>query len=713
MVDDKVSSGNMSGKDDGDAKVTAVKTADVADVAITMASARADQSATEPAKVGRRKTYVNMFKEFMHTKPNPFNKLVKAANNGEPIIVDFSMLSKFSGELADFLLEKPDEMFSIAEEAIGQIDLPGPVKPRFTGLADDVSIRNLRSKHIGKFSCVEGVVRRASEVRPRIVETIWECNDCGERMEQPVKFGFISKPFQCSCGARSFTQIDKKMIDTRMISIEEPFELTEGDKPSQVGVVLSEDLISPDNRKMTDPGNRIKIYGVLREMPKDNKRFSAKLDFFLDANHVEPTEAEWRTIVITKKDEEEIKKMAKDSKIYEKLVDSLAPSLYGLREIKESIILQLFAGVPRTLKDRTNFRGDIHILCIGDPASGKSQLLKLTPEIVPRGRYVSGKGVTAAGLTASVIKDELMGGWVLEAGAMVLANKGLLSVDEFEKMSNDDQVAMHEAMEQGTISIAKASIVATLPAKTSILAGGNPKFSRFDSYKSVAEQIDITDTLLSRFDLKFILRDIPNAERDKKVVDHILNSRSGGEEGKPNIDPGMVRKYIAYAKKNCSPELTEEAGKTLKTFYTRTRKKAEGGNAPVPITLRQFEALIRLSEASAKIQLSPKVRKEDTQRAIKLMKYSLQQMGFDPTTGQIDVDKSEGGTSFTERTRIRIIMDIIEEFSKTKKAIKIEEVEKAAKKEGVETADEVSTIIEKLKREGMLFEPTVGYIQKV
>jgi len=660
----------------------------------------------------RNKMFVDMFKEFLHTKPNPYNQLVKSSSEGEAVVIDIGMLSKFSSELADFLVAKPDEMFLISQEAINQVDLPAPVKARFSGLDDMVNIRDLRSSHIGRFSCVEGVVRRASEIRPQIVKTEWECEDCGDLITQPVKFGYVSKPFQCNCGCRRFKQTGKKMIDTRMISIEEPFELTEGEKPSQVNVLLTDDLVSPANRRMSDPGNRIKLHGILRETPK-GKLFSAKLDFFLDANHLEPTEAEWRTIEITKKDEEEIKSMAKDPKIYDKLVDSLAPSLYGLREIKEAIILQLFGGLPRTLADRTNFRGDIHILCIGDPASGKSQLLKLTPEIVPRGRYVSGKGVTAAGLTASVIKDELMGGWVLEAGAMVLANKGLLSIDEFEKMSNDDQVAMHEAMEQGSISIAKASIVATLPAKTAILAGGNPKFSRFDAYKSISEQIDIPETLLSRFDLKFILKDIPDSERDKKVVDHILESRKGGAEGKPEIEYDMIRKYIAYAKMHCKPELTDEAGKVLRNFYTRTRKKAEGGNAPVPITLRQFEALMRLSEASAKIQLSPKVRRVDTQRAIKLMKHSLQQMGFDPATGQIDIDKSEGGTSYTERTRIRVIMDIIEEMSKTSKSIKIEDIEKAAKKEGIETTDEVAEVIDKLKREGMLFEPKVGTVQKV
>jgi replicative DNA helicase Mcm len=403
--------------------------------------------------------------------------------------------------------------------------------------------------------------------------------------------------------------------------------------------------------------------------------------------------------------------MAEDPLIYEKLVDSLAPSLYGLREIKEAIILQLFGGVHQTLKDGTHFRGDIHILLIGDPASGKSQLLKLVPEIIPRGRYVSGKGVTGAGLTATVTKDEqFMGGWVLEAGALVLTNQGLLAIDEFEKMNVDDQIAMHEALEQGTISIAKASIVATLPAQTSVLAGGNPKFSRFDPYMPISKQITIPATLLSRFDLKFPMRDVPS-DTDKLIVDHVLKTRESDFEGSiPKISSEFIRKYIAYAKRNYRPVLSKEAGKILRNFYIKTRKKAEGEGTAVPITLRQFEALIRLSEASAKVQLSQDVRKEDAQRAIKLMRYSLQQLGFDYETGQIDVDRSEGGVTSGERSKIRTVLDIISELSEKKKEILIDEISRRAKAEGIE---EIDDILDKLKREGILFEPSPGFVQRV
>jgi replicative DNA helicase Mcm len=662
-------------------------------------------------------------KEEMAEKFNEFldkfykKGLAKASNDGKPLIVDFNNIDKFNADLSDMLINNPNAFMEMTSEALGQMELTNPVKLRFQ-LSEPLNIRDLRSRHIGKFICIEGIVRRSSEIRPEIIETTWQCPDCSEIFQQPRKANFIMEPYQCpKCRNKNgLKQIDKKMIDTRWVTIDEPFELTEGERPSQLNIFLTEDLVSPEGRRMTDPGNRIRISGVLREMPK--AKSMVKLDFYLDANQVEPTEIGWRQLEVTKEDEKKIKESSKDPLIYDKLVDSIAPSLYGMREIKESILLQMFGGVPRTLKDGTKFRGDIHLLLIGDPSSGKSQLMKLISQIVPRGKYVSGKGVTGAGLTATVVKDEqFMGGWVLEAGALVLTNGGMLAVDEFEKMSTDDQVAMHEALEQGTISIAKASIVATLPAQTSVLAGGNPKFSRFDPYMPIAKQINIPDTLLSRFDLKFALRDVPDSEMDKKIVDHVLKSREHDFElSKPLIDPMFIRKYVAYCRKNCTPVLTSEAGKTLRKFYINMRKRAEerGGGGPIPITLRQFEALIRLSEASARIQLSDEIRREDAQRAMRLMRFSLEQLGLDTKTGEIDIDRAEGATTTSsDRSKIRVVMDVINELTKKAKEVAISEIHQLSKKEGLESDDEVDEVIEKLKREGLLFEPSPGYVQKV
>ena len=669
-----------------------------------------DSQKTALLKEEKRTEYIAKFKEFLHEAY--YTEMVKAGNNEESVAVDFVVLDKSLPDMSELLKSKPEQFFDISDNAVSQIELPSPVKLRFFNLPELLNIRDIRARHLNTFFSIEGIVRKASEIRPEIIAATWKCLDCEDLTTVPAKNGFVGKPFKCNCGSRNFEQVEKEMIDTRWVVIEEPFELTEGEKPSQLTILMKEDLVSPDGRRYSDPGNRIKVTGILRDVPK-GKSWSTKLDFFHEANHIEPLEIGWHQLDISENDIKEIKKLSKRKDIYEIFVDSLAPSLYGLREIKESIILQLFGGVPRTLKDGTHFRGDIHILLIGDPSAGKSQLLKLVPEIVPRGRYVSGKGVTGAGLTATVTKDEqFMGGWVLEAGALVLANKGLLSIDEFEKMSPEDQVAMHEALEQGTISIAKASIVATLPAKTSVLAGGNPKFSRFDPYVPISKQITIPDTLLSRFDLKFAMRDIPNQEEDRNIVDHVLSVRQDEnyEKAIPKLKPDFIRKYIAYARDSCQPSLTPEAGKLMKNFYIRTRRKASGGEAAIPITLRQFEAMIRLSEASAKIQLHDKVRKEDAQRAIKLVKFSLRQLGLDPETGEIDVDRSEGLTSSSERGRIKAILDIINEMSEKKKEIPIQDIRDAAKKENIGDVDE---ILDKLRREGMLFEPTPGFIQKV
>lgn len=672
-------------------------------------------------KEERKDEFIAKFKEFLLERYK--KDLDEASQMGEALEVDFQLMQKFGQfgpELGDALLYDPKNFYDVVKEAVEQIDLDNPVRIRFSNLSELTNIRDLRAAHINKFISVEGIVRKASEIRPEIMESIWECPECGEHMTVHRKGNFMPKPMICMgmaggkpCRNRmGFTQIGKKMIDTRWMVIEEPFELTDGERPSQVIILLTEDLVSPEGRRMSEPGNKLRLTGILKDIPQKSQQNAVKLDFFLEVNHMTTTDIGWEKLEVSKEDEEKIKEIAKKDEVYNVIRESIATSLYGLKTEKESVMLQLFGGVRRILKDGTKIRGDIHLLFVGDPASGKSQLLKLVPQMVPRGKYVSGKGVTAAGLTASVTKDEqFMGGWVLEAGAMVLANKGLIAIDEFEKMSNDDQVAMHEALEQGSISIAKASIVATLPAETSVLAGGNPKFSRFDPYMAISKQITIPPTLLSRFDLKFALRDIPDVENDKKIVEHILRAKDDVHAAStPIMSREFLKKYIGYAKDKCSPEMTPEVGKMLKKFYIQSRRKATGEGNAIPMSLRQFEAMIRLSEASAKIQLSPIVRKEDAKRAMRLMEYSLKQLGYDPETGEIDVDRSEGVTTSSERNQIRIVMDVINDISSKKKEMPTLEVMERALKEGVKDPED---IIEKLKREGMLFEPTPGYLQKV
>ncbi len=645
-------------------------------------------------------------------------ELLKAVRKGKRSIeVDFSLLDKFSPEIADELINNPERILPLAEQAIAGIDIPAEedvrLVPRFKNLPEScfVRIRNIRAEHLGKLVLLDGIVRRASEVRPEIGVAIFQCPDCGSLIEVEQTERTLKQPDICSCGRKTgFKLVDKKLFDARWIVIEEPFEVVEGDRPGEISVFLKDDLTSPEMQRKTDPGNRVRVVGILKEIKRTYRgKLRTQMDFYVEANYVEPTEIEWEEIEITPEDRKKIHELARDPNIYEKFVRSIAPSIYGMKEIKEAILLQLFGGVPHVLPDGTRIRGDIHILLLGDPSVAKSQLLKYVAKLVPRAKYVSGKGTTTAGLTATVVRDEeFMGGWVLEAGAMVLCNKSVICIDEFDKMSKEDQIAMHEALEQQTISIAKASIVATLPAQVAVLAGANPKFSRFDPYRPIAEQIDIPETLLSRFDLKFAIRDVPDPERDKKLAEYIIETRLNPEAVKPEIPVELMRKYIAYARKHCKPKMTKEALEKIKEFYVHMRSISTGET--VAITLRQNEALMRLAEASAKVRLSPVVEAQDAERAIRIMKYSLMQLGYDYETGTIDIDRTEG-TPSSQRSKIRKMLEIIERLEREiGKQIPREDIIALAQDEGIKDAEEILSL---LKREGLVFEPRQGMIQRV
>jgi len=650
-------------------------------------------------------------------------KIILASNEGKQSIeIDFSELEKFDIELAEYLLEYPEETLKRIEESLHEIE-PNLIGKRFHlrfyNLPENrnIRIRNLRSEHIGKFLVIDGIVKRASEVRPEVYEASYQCPACGELIKVALdEERTLKMPSSCpNCGnKKGFKIVEEKFFDTRWIVIEEPFEVTSGERPSDLIVYLKEDLVTPKMQYKSDPGNRIRITGILKQLPRKVKgSISRQMEIYLEANHIESIETEWEEIEISEEDEKKIMELAKDPEIYDKIVASIAPSIFGLEDVKLAIALQLFGGVEHVQKDKSRVRGEIHILLVGEPSTAKTSLMSVVVNLIPRARYVSGKGLTGVGLTAAVTRDEeLFGGWVLEAGALVLCNKSLLAIDEFEKIDKQDMIVLHEAMKSGRISIAKANIVATLPAKTSILAGGNPKFSRFDPYLPIREQLDVPETILSRFDLKFALRDVPNPEMDEKLVNHILEVRHFGRKViEPPIPSELFKKYVAYARKKCFPQLTEEAAEEIKKFYIELRRKSASGG-PIAITPRQYEALIRLAEASAKIQLRDYVTIEDAFRAIKLMSASLRQFGFEPETGEIDIDRAEGAkATAVQRSKIRTVLKIIEDMENLLgKELPTDEVVKKGKSSGIEDIEE---IIRKLLQEGVLYSPKPGFISRI
>jgi replicative DNA helicase Mcm len=667
---------------------------------------------------------IDKFKDFIET--NYKKKLIQIINQGKrSLLIEFTELSKFDPELSELLLNDPYEVIAAMETAISQFEVPDNLKirARFTNLpkSQQVSIKDIRSTDLRKLVAIEGLIRQTSDVRPRAVSARFECPSCGNviRIAQDDIEKF-KEPTRCSCGRRGkFKLLTKDLIDVQRLMIEEaPESLSGGEQPKRIAVFLEEDLVEPNMERRTTPGAKVRIVGLIKEHPITLRSGapSVRYDLSVEANYVEPIDETFEEIEISPEEEEKIKELAADPDIYKKLVNSIAPSVYGHNDIKEGLILQMMGGVKKTKSDGTIIRGDMHILLVGDPGAAKSTLLLFMHKVAPKSRYISGKSSTGAGITASVVKDEFLKTWALEGGALVLANGGFCMIDELDKMDPEDRSAMHEALEQQTVTVSKANINATLKAETTVLAAANPKLGRFDPFQSIPAQIDLPPTLINRFDLIFPVRDIPNKDLDTKIATRILGFQKDLDMIEPDISTPMLKKYISYVKQKVNPKLTDGAMEEIKNFYVSLRNQETQGDAgikAIPITARQLEALVRLAEGSARIRLSEKVTRQDSKRAINLLKHCLMQVGFDPETGQIDIDRIGSGITASTRNKMSVVREIINAFeSKGKKTIPIEDIMSEATEKGL-TESNVEEVIEKLKRSGDIFEPKRGHIQKI
>jgi len=1048
---------------------------------------------------------IKRFQEFIDS--NYYTSLLENVRKGNRfLLMNFAELSKHDPDLAAELLVAPEDTIKAIEKSIEQFDIDGLTnfRVRFDNLPQSqfIMIRDIRSKHINKFLFVEGVIKRKSDVRPQVTSARFECPICGNITNVLQLEGTFKEPTRCGCGRKGkFVMLDKEMIDAQSIVIEEAHENLEGgEQPKRINVLLKDDLVSPLSEKRTSPGSKVKVVGIIKEVPIISRSGakSTKFDLMIDANYVMPTEDTFYEVAISEEEKKEILEIANDPKGYDKLVNSIAPSIYGYEKIKEALLLQLMGGVRKVRMDKIVSRGDMHILLCGDPGciagdsqvaliykgmekiknlgddhlqpireivtkirkdgkdryydfatifhhypkqpvlkvvtetgkemictynqplltkerweradeillgtkirvmpkiptmvkkpaptgfkkvekksgvlkevsipdkftpelaslcgyiigdghvhkrgysvvcyvnnqeidliekltefwkktfniepsiyvkningsvkniddgsgllrqivstqqihileinsrqvaqslsflsdkrvpqeifkspklviakfiswlfdadgcafgngrgrtsvqlksatidllhdvqllllyfgiqsriignnlcirrsndielfakyvgfnskkkkialnnvlevikirgnkrkrlqrwekivkiipygvidvydfevpvshtfiangivchnSGKSALLKRITQIAPKGRYVSGKGVSGAGITAAVVRDEFLSGWALEAGAMVLSSDGLVCVDELDKMSNEDRAAMHEALENQTVSISKANIQATLIARTTVLAAANPKFGRFDPYGIIADQIDLPPTLINRFDLIFPIKDLPEEIRDEKMAKHMLALHQSPDLNEPEIPTEILRKYVAYARQIVSPKLTDGAIEEIKDFYLRMRKSggSEGSVKTIPISPRQLEALVRLSEASAKSRLDDRVTRKDAKKAIELLDYCLMQVGLDRETGKIDIDRIATGIAATQRSHIHVLKDVINEIeAKVGKTILIQDVVAEAKNRGLDE-DKVEEALERLKRSGDIYEPKRGFIGKL
>ncbi|MBI2146537.1 minichromosome maintenance protein MCM [Candidatus Woesearchaeota archaeon] len=669
---------------------------------------------------------IRLFREFI--EKNCYAELLENVRKGRAFLtLDFSELIKFNTELCEEVLESPEELLKAGELAVKEFDLPQKITKfalRLKNLPESqkVHISDIRSKHLNKFIWVDGIVRQKSDVRPHVIAAKFECPSCGniitvlqlDKLDKKYK-----EPSRCSCGRKGkFREISKELVDGQGLVLEEASDELDGTQPKRINVFLKDDLVSPISERRSSPGSRVKIAGWVTEVPITLRTGgqATKYDLIIESNYVEPLQEEDIETHITPAELEQIKEIAAGENPLLTLANNIAPSIYGHDKIKEALVLQLAGGSRKVRPDGTVTRGDLHLLLIGDPGSAKSQLLKRISKVAPKARFTSGKGATAAGLTASVVKDEFLGGWSLEAGTLVLANRGFAIIDEMDKMGKEDRSALHEGMEQQQISISKANIQATLRCETTIIAAANPKFGRFDPYDLIANQIDLPPTLLNRFDLIFPIKDLPNREKDEQVASFILKMHQDPTAAVSAISTGLLKKYFAYVRQKIEPKITDQAIEELKEYYIGMRNSGgdETSRKSIPITARQLEALIRLSEASARIRLSSTVTKQDAQKAIELIDYCLNQIAKDSETGQIDIDRLSSRITATQRSSISILKEIINGLEEQMgvKVIPVENIIEAAKGKNI-TEEQVNDVLEKLRRSGDVFEPRKGFIQKL
>jgi len=632
------------------------------------------------------------------------------ASGHKSLVVGFEELTEFDKNLAESLLDAPAEFLDTADSILGGITKIPDVRFRVKGLGKSVEIRLIRAAHVSKFIQVEGVMRRAGQVKPEVKVAVFKCRRCGEETNIEQVGEFLVDPPICAnpnCGERGrFDLVIEKTVfrDWQSIQIEEhPSKLRGGRMPRRVDGIVRDDFVDK-----AAPGNHVVLTGTLKVLQdRFQKEKKTVFRIVLFVNHVEVLQKGVEESELTAEDEEKIKELAKDPWFARNVIKSISPAILGHDNIKEAVALQLFGCNPIELPDGTRIRGDTHLLLTGEPGTAKSQILKWVSNVAPRGIYTSGMKASGAGLTAAAVKDELAGGWTLEAGALVIADGGLVSIDEFEKMSKEDSAAVLESLEQQTISIAKAGIVATLNTRTAVLAATNPKWGRFDNNKPIAQQLVLDPVLLSRFDLIFILKDKPTPDQDRSIAEHVVNLHAKQKTPKPPVDVEFLRKIIIYARKNVNPAFDDkESQKRVVDFFVDWRKAAVQQDLPIPTTIRQLEAIIRLSKSYARLRLSNNVSVEDVARAIQLVKGSLEEIGFDMEKQAVDVDLIMTGMSRSQRERAQQVLDIIKEVEQEYGgAAPIKVVKEHAAGAGIREGF-VDMIIDKERNRGTLFSPS-------
>lgn len=603
-----------------------------------------------------RRNFKSFLMEFIDEQGNYIYKQrirEMCSENKQSLEVSYSHLIQANPTIALWVADEPQAIFPYLNEIAFEIVLTQfksyrnifqEIFVRVRDLPIGDQLRDLRHHHLNKLIKVRGVVTRRTGVYPQLKVMVYFCVKCGEKKgpifqntNGNVDIGVCGScqskgPFKLSFAETIYRNYQKITLQ------ETPGSVPPGRVPRHKEVILLADLID-----IARPGEEVEITGIYTHMFDYSLNVKHGFPIFstvIEANSVK-RQNESIMGLLTDEDKIEIRNLSKNPNVGKLVIDSIAPSIYGHKFIKTALALSMFGGVPKDVGGKHKIRGDINVLILGDPGVAKSQFLKYTLQTSPRCVYTTGKGASAVGLTAGVHKDPVSKEWTLEGGALVLADKGLCLIDEFDKMNDHDRTSIHEAMEQQTISISKAGIVATLQARCAVIAVANPVKGRYDSTKTFSENVDLSDPILSRFDCLCVVKDEVDLVHDHSLATFVLNSHIKNHPGgltqraelvdtfKPNdssslISQDLLKKYILYARQYVNPQLSDLDQEKIVKFYTELRQESQktGG---ISITVRHIESLIRIAEAHARIHLRDHVRDEDVDTAISMLLESFLQ----------------------------------------------------------------------------------------